>query len=268
MTKWICSVAVVTIIFCKTDVYAGCNLANGTAGTLSITGGKAKVEDGESSTYTCTGADAGETLTWSLDPVGGGGKGLETPTITTSGNAATVTFFWHADGGEVSSCTYELNCETSSNCGTKSVAVVIPDPMGRTGWSGSFDIHAVDLGDGNYMVSNAYCFTSCTGSQDLLDANSQWRAKVAKHETSHEPDYTGGSSSLLALQGNTVGDTWLVARGYAGTVRTALALNTIRFNMGSHIQLECIGPEGNWTSWTEKRAYAADKGTDPQYFEH
>lgn len=61
------------------NLHAGCNAPNNQGEyTIEITGGSEYLEDGGSSTYTCTMTPSvsGVTPEWSWDPAGGGAEGF------------------------------------------------------------------------------------------------------------------------------------------------------------------------------------------------
>lgn len=254
------------------SLHAACNAPNNQGQyTITITGGSASVQDGESSTYTCTMTPSvsGVTPTWSLDPVGGGGNGLTKPVITPSGNSATVTFYWHAGGGDVSPCTYTLKCKTSADCeATKSITVTVQNPMGMC-HGGSvgvivYDYYGTDTNRVKYLE-----YTTSYASSDINGhSNSQFRQKTIVHEQSHETDFTGGSSSPLGAEGNIVGLKWLKDNNYWYAMVSDSSLAQIENDAEAYVDNELIGPLGNWTSWTEVRAYTADRVENPHHFEH
>ncbi len=270
--KTLTTTAVALFLNYSVHVWAGCNAPNNQGQyKIAITGGSGSAQDGENSIYTCTMTPSvsGVTPTWSLSPTGGGGNGLTAPSISTSGNSATVTFFWHDGGGEVSSCNYTLTCQTSPSCVvTESISVSLANPMGVCNGTFLAQISYIDLGVNSNEIRYAQCETSYVSTDIRLHSNSQFMNKTVVHEASHETDFTGGTSSPIAQRGSIVGNSWLMSNGHTRSVVNDSDFNRIENDMETYIDNDVIGPPGNTTSWTEKRAYAADKSVPPHYFEH
>ena len=273
------TVAIIAVTFGSTifNSHAACNAPNNQGSyTIAITGGKASVQDGESSTYTCTMTPSvsSVTPTWSLNPTGGGGYGLKPPKITTSGNDATVEFFWHAANPTSFSCTYELICQTSPDCIVKkTITASVPSGI----WGETFYYAFLQLNRQAQATPGVYHITGTRYSTTLnnnipknpvymLHNNSQFMPKTIAHEGVHVTDVTGGSTATAALQGVIFGDSYLNANNLMNTDYTLAQINGIRSLVDIYITRQLIGPSGNSTSWMELRAYAVSDIMNPKYF--
>ncbi len=277
--KNLIAIAVALLFNYPAHVWAGCNAPNNQGQyTIAITGGKNSVQDGESSTYTCTMTPSvsGVTPTWSLTPTGGGTGGLVTPVITptTDGKSATVKFYWHALNPTSYSCTYKLECKTDQTCiTTKTITVSLPSPPNP--WGSVYCQVVVNVSTVLGQTPNTWRITGALVDIPRFDppnynlhADSQFKPKTVKHEAKHTTDYTGRTASPAAQQGVIAGNAFFANNNYLNRDLTQAQGNTAVAQMNQYITLQSVwGPPGNTTSWTEIRAYTVSNAETPDYHE-
>lgn len=245
---------------------ANCANANGDKYTLTLTGGTT-VSEGKSLTFTITPSPSSVTLdnpTWSVNPVGSPTKILKNCTITpaTDGKSANIVFYWFPGG----TCQYKVKFNSggigdSSVCNKEqNVTVTLPSIGGHISasyFSPTFGYTIVDPYDPNSdIVLNSVTLSGVTFTlaPNTIPTNSPFSNKVTKHEAQHVADFTGGTSSPVAVQANL----WIQSRCQPdfGTTMT----KTAYLKYSGDIAV-AVNAYAEW--WAEKEAYTVSNAIAP-----
>ncbi len=242
---------------------AGCNNANGTEYTLSLTG-ETTVPEGYSLNFSIIVDPSTASLddhNWTVTRTGGPAEILKDCTVTASENglSATIVFYWYpgATPGK-----YKVQFDSGGTGGSdciveKTVTVALPHNGAVTS--------AISHGIYDTTFSGGYITLNSTG-WTCSDPQTSWnipvgspfmegrdgREKIPEHEAQHVSDQTGGEAAPAAVHGAA-----LLANLCAEYLHTQ-----IEFMEFSYLKIGVSG-DGGWhravndeiKEWTEDNAY-------------